>query len=588
MASSERRCVAEDNMSDDAHHDVQVIVMSDSGKPIFADTTTTTTTDVARICGLVQAVRTSLLYSSSSSKLGDIQSLHTAHTTLVFQTVGSITLVAISRGRGGERASDDEAYLRLQLEYVYAQIIFTMTDQVQAMYSLNPSLDLQSMLMVPSSSSSSTANSSNVLRAIWRQTRQDPAPFWTAAVPSVFPLSPAVRHSASTVLQQVGDQTPNTVFALLLVRHQLVTLVQPSFRPHQLRSADLHLMLDFLHRRQHAMTSDELLWLPLCLPRFHSCGFLTCLTHCLDETTGLVLALVSQDGTTEQFQLFRAAAARIRRRLGIPPRTGSVLRIRSSTEATRLATTDAQGDGNDVPWSRTSSKEGEEQEESASCSNKLDDDEEYEIVPHDVDCASGPSLLVDELAAIQKEDGALVRSRLEEYLDVGVEHFVFRIDVPVLLPEDWNRKNGKKQHGEPGFLTQCISPSLDQSSLKDSDSQRNIWAAYQTLSLRLRLGSANHESVSGAYAAFTAEHSDEASVPSIAKDSPAMCLFESTPRIQGVSFISKANKTYLAMNGQGFELYVKQKRNRPSLYPFIFSLSLLNNYFHYLQVSCCG
>ena len=507
-------------------------------------------------------------------------------------TVGSITLVAVAKKNNNATATT-EAYLRLQLEYAYAQIIFTLTDQVQAMFAQNASLDLQSLLSTTSSNNNNNNNSP--LRALLRQTQDDPAPFWTAAVPTLFPLSAAVRHEASVVLKEVGDQTPNTVFALLLFvnshspsQPQLVTLVQPSFRPHQLRAADLHLMMDFLHRQQDVAfwNSESELWLPLCLPRFHSSGFLTCFTHCLMKNDhsdaslpgssssggGLVLALVSQDGSTEQFQLFRSAAARIRRRLGIPHRSGSVLRISDAeqTPAKGSATASNEGKGNDVQWSRRSQKDDEEVE---GTSSKLDDDEDYEIIPHQVG-VSGPCFLLEELAALMKDDANLVKSKLEEYLDLGLEHFVFRMDVPIICDRNDdgkrttpNKKNGKKQHHPPGFLTQCISPPLKSISATAVDGnnvewKRNVWSVYQRLNLRLRLGSANNESVADAFATITKEFSDEsAGVPSIAKYSPAMLLAESSPKIQGVTYLCKDGKTYLGMNGQGFELYVVRRKN---------------------------
>ena len=75
-----------------------VIVMSDSGKPIFASNRNNEEEEMARICSLLQAVRTSIVYSNNSlmAAFGELQSLSSDHLLLVFMTVGSITLVAIS------------------------------------------------------------------------------------------------------------------------------------------------------------------------------------------------------------------------------------------------------------------------------------------------------------------------------------------------------------------------------------------------------------------------------------------------------------------------------------------------------------
>ena len=79
-------------------------------------------------------------------------------------TVGCITMVAIAqKSQRSQRNTrimnlDDytESFLRLQLEYVYSGIIFTLTDSVQYMLGDNPSLDVREML----------GSTENVLRGI--------------------------------------------------------------------------------------------------------------------------------------------------------------------------------------------------------------------------------------------------------------------------------------------------------------------------------------------------------------------------------------------------------------------------------------
>ena len=250
---------------------------------------------------------------------------------IVFLTVGALTLVAISEDGGGKRGGGGggggeggdcgtEAYLRLTLEYVYSQITFTLTDQVQTIFRRSPGFDIRSMLGATDS----------IIRSILDRAGPGGSgggAYLSAGVETICPMPHTVRHNASTVLLDACDKhSDTTLFALLLVGDKLVTLVQPSYRPHHLRPSDLHLIVNFVFRQPDLLTSE--LWFPVCLPRLNSSGFVYTYTSGLDKLTGLSLILISQQNTTEQFDLFRNLSAKIRAGLGLPPRSsGDVIRI---------------------------------------------------------------------------------------------------------------------------------------------------------------------------------------------------------------------------------------------------------------------
>jgi hypothetical protein len=119
-----------------------VIVMSEAGKPIFSKIGSEE--EIARQCGLFQAIRTAV-NGNKTLNLGEIQSLHSGKLCIVFMTVGSITLVSISDIEGNG-VVETEAFARLQLEYIFAQLIFTLTEQVQNIFIHNPGFDLRTML----------------------------------------------------------------------------------------------------------------------------------------------------------------------------------------------------------------------------------------------------------------------------------------------------------------------------------------------------------------------------------------------------------------------------------------------------------
>ena len=500
---------------------VNVIVMSEAGKPIFARRGMEE--DIARLCGLCQAIRTSVM-GNKAFHLGEIQSLWSGRLSMVFMSVGAITLVAIARAEENG-VIETEAFLRLQLEYVFAQLIFTLTEQVQSVFQHNPGFDLRSML----------TSSDNLIHGILDDCGPygSAGPFLVSGVQTVFPITNSVRERASRILQTIGDKTENTAFALLVVGDRLLSLVQPAFRALQIRVSDLHLILNFVSRQPGLYSSE--LWIPMCLPRFNSSGFLYAYTQCLDLTTKLSLILISPVNTTEQFQIFRRAAELIRVQLGLPASYDSILRIINSSNNS------SDGEGRrsdaDVEWTRSES-------------NSLDDDyveitgDGERMIPRN---GTEECTLLQELKQIDNPStiDRIVKDCLDED---SIIHFLFRIDIPV-------KNCSRHKNSGKGTLTQCICPPIPFPFL-DGPSKRRIWSCYQKMSLRLRLGSATVESAMDAFDMISLDEAGdrEGSFPGIAKYCPAIGLMESPPNIERVTYTLEDTEIFMAMNGRDFEL----------------------------------
>jgi len=526
MSTASTPSIPDDNKS---HN---VIIMSEAGKPIFARHGSDQ--EIARQCGLLQAIRTAT-QGNASLDLGEIQCIESDNLCIVFMTVGSITLVSISKATP-EGILETEAFSRLQLEYLYAQLIFNLTDRVQTIFRNNPGYDLRSMMN----------SGDNVLHGLLEETGPDgnAGPFLVGGVQSVFPISHKLRKKTSQVLQSIGSKTENLAFALLVMGDKIVSLVQSSFRPHQLRVSDLHLILKFVSKQPGLCNSE--LWIPMCLPRFNSGGFLYAYTHCLDVESRLCLILISSHSTTEQFQLLRSASAQIRENLGFPSTTDSVLTI-NTNPSTPSKDEGAAASRNDVEWTRDES---------------FDIDDDYVTVSSDMlgDRRGGhignPGF---HTALLQEIQASLELSTFEhvtqQYLDDEdtnlVLHFLFRVDIVVKSTSRHSTGGGK------GYLTQCISPSPISQPFTETAARRRLWTYYQKLSLRLRLGSATPESCHDAFDMISQDdHSDSATFPGIAKDCPVMGLLESPPNVHGVTYIADEAEIFLAMNGRDFELYM--------------------------------
>jgi hypothetical protein len=490
-----------------------VIVMSEAGKPIFARHGSEE--EISRQCGLFQAIRTAV-NGNQALNLGEIQSLRSEKLCIVFMSVASITLVSISKVEN--EIVETEAFARLQLEYIFAQLIFTLTEQVQNIFIHNPGFDLRTML----------TSSDSLMHGILDDSGPDgnAGPYLVAGVQSFFPISRSVRDKASRVLQSIGGKIENTAFALLVVGGKLLSLVQPAFRPHQMRTPDLHLILNFIGKQPGLVSSE--LWVPMCLPRFNSSGFLYAYTNCFDVASKLTLILISSHNTTEQFQLFRDAASRIRDALGVPAQSDSVITIQSDKKTIS---------DHDVEWTRS--------DESFDCT-----EEDYVNVLSDGDRRkqdNDRSLLREVRESLQLSTfDKICREYSEE--DYSLIHFLFRVDIAV--------KNCSRQSSPGrGHLTQCISPPVS-FPFVDAPSRRRLWTNYQKLSLRLRLGSATVESSMDAFDMISQDETASGleGFPGIAKHCPAIGLVESPPNLHGVTYIVEESEIFLAMNGRDFEL----------------------------------
>ncbi len=98
---------------------------------------------------------------------------------------------------------------------------------------------------------------------------------------------------------------PPVVFAVLVASNQLVTLAR--MKKYLLHPADLHLVLNLVNSTGSLRHSGES-WIPLCLPRFDSSGFLHAHVSYLAEDSDACLLLL----TVERDAFFQLAEARQR------------------------------------------------------------------------------------------------------------------------------------------------------------------------------------------------------------------------------------------------------------------------------------
>ena len=552
-----------------------VLILSSAGKPIFVRHGSDED-EWSSACGLLQGLRANVLsFDDANSSLGEIQSLRAGNMLIVFLNTKALTLVAISDGKNGTQS---EGWLRLQLEYTYAQVIFTLTDQIQSIFEQSPSYDLRTMMgpnvdaslrnlldqFDPHDSDEVKEYETNITAA----PSLGAATFLTAGVECVFPLNPELRDSTSELLIDTcrGD---DTLFALLVIGTRLVTIVQPSNSSSQLHTSDLHLIMTFVGRQPGLLTNE--LWFPVCLPRFDSSGFLYAYTSCLDPVhTGLSIVLISGNNSTEQFKVFHSAADKVRSNLGLPPLSSvrSSMSSKSSAGDEKKGATnwsdihddsdsdyDDDNKGRDSILSRISASGkstsshgiaprpqlGERQ---LSMTNYVSNSPKpkSKAVEDNEATQDGPFITALKIALLPKQQEDILRQYLEL---ASAVHFTFRCDIYV---------QGSSGTSTEGMLTQCFGPPLSFPFI-DAQSQRKVWDIYQRLSLRLRLGSSSVETCYDALDMFQG-HDSSSNIGDISNDCPMQALLESPPNVHGVTYLQEDNEwLYVGLNGKFFELY---------------------------------
>jgi Second Longin domain of FUZ, MON1 and HPS1 len=633
-----------------------IIVMSDSGKPLYStliprnndrdDSVNNNVDDdnivvaTSTICSIVQSIQTSSRYNVQTiGDFGNLQSIRLDNLFLVFMTVvvttptlqehqqeQSITLIAIritdatTTTRTITSTNHDytttESYLRIRLEYIYAQLVLTLTDHLGCMNFI----DIERVLVQNRDcccchcigTSRSTGRSSGNFSCYCNQIH--PASIFTGGIQVLYPISYSVRHHTSYMIQQhlqqqhlrkdgtsVGDTV--TLAALLFIGQQYITIVQSS-SSYPLRSSDLLLIPTLINRQfnhgHHHRHTEEELWIPLCLPRLHSSRYVHCYATCLASIqTNVVLCLISTMGTTEQFQQFRTVSHSIRQ---------SLVSSSMKNDPSSIAATTKGNDDDD------------------------EDEEEYEVItaldalPMD-DKPHNKSLMSEITNAMSVDQSSRcceshlypkewARKYLIDDMDGTIRHFVFRVTIPIVSTGSGDRSHearnrnsvhastsekmdGKRNDNEPAprhdndtsnHLIQCIASSLDpfvtdinnespslQQQQQQQEEEHRLWNMYHKLHLRLRIGSSNTESIhhTTMYRPIDASATNTTNVaskrtsttkslrnkkqpvfPSIDIDCPTIVFSESTPTMEGIAYITEDSTTYYAMNGHGFELYV--------------------------------
>jgi len=463
------------------------------------------TEGLTEICGCVQALIASSSLIDSCGNGGDKNSIdpdsslsfiRAGKTKIVFLSTGSLTLLAISK----EGSYITEAYMRIQLEYVYSQIIFALTIQIQDIFEKDPGFDLRSKL---------GSTDEIIINRILDEANNNVGCFLLSSI-EIIPLPYKIREDTSNIISSVCQKF-SALFAFILCQGRFVSIAQPKSKSSHLCGSDLLLIINFV-KSQPSLTTNES-WFPLCLPRFHASAFVQAYACCLNEETGLSLILVSEKKTLEQFEHLRSAASVIRMELDIPQDLSKSEHIISSD---LIPASDQQEQ-------RNSLNEGK-----------------------NIDHLGEKSPLI--LAIFNATNETTLNALYSNYCNIAMAmHFLFRFDVSISS----SHINTTGHADSSTKLSQIFSPPLGFPFVSNS-SKQHVWSVYQRLALRLRLGSTSVESSMAAYKDL--ENIDE-NDEGIQKDCLAIRLLETSPNVHGVTYLLQGTELFIGLNGDFFELF---------------------------------
>ncbi|CAM9201859.1 unnamed protein product, partial [Hapterophycus canaliculatus] len=258
-----------------------IFVLSSAGKPVFS--LSGDEQQLSTLMGLIQA----LLSLCTDCDSGDeLESISAGGRRFVFLKRGNLVLVAVSsssrplsssdidsdgngEGDAGEEEEEKEeeggeepeceSFMRLQLEYLYASILFLLTSKFQGMFTRTPGYDLRGLLDGADTSLRGVVQLAEPSRGRGRMLAGGVETVW---------MDPTIRSRVAKALlsAQAASATSGALYAIWLCGEKLVSLAQPRAPSHRLTSRDLLLLVNFV-ATQPALRNGES-WTPVCFPRF--------------------------------------------------------------------------------------------------------------------------------------------------------------------------------------------------------------------------------------------------------------------------------------------------------------------------------
>lgn len=208
--------------------------------------------------------------ASSDKRAGreQLKSVKAGNTLFVFSVEDPLILIAV------DKLGQSEYQLRAQLDVLYAQILSTLTkSQLAKVFQGRNNYDLRQLL----------GGTEVFLSALTREMSFGSPGILLGSL-ECLRLRKATRSRINNIL--IERRTKSLLYGMIVADSRLVSVIRP--RRHSLHPPDLHLVFSMLFNTTSFSKGGEH-WVPICLPKFNSTGFLYAYIYFFVPEVALVL-----------------------------------------------------------------------------------------------------------------------------------------------------------------------------------------------------------------------------------------------------------------------------------------------------------
>ncbi|KAF9778763.1 vacuolar fusion protein MON1 [Thelephora terrestris] len=226
----------------------QYFVLTNAGKPVFTTLRDEYSVEVASSIGIMQALISVFLDDQDK-----IRSINAGSCRITFLLRQPLYYVCVSSW------GEPESVTRLHLDYLHLQILSVVTaQQLKKLFERRTNFDLRRLL----------GGAEPFMHTLLQRLEGDMAINMSSL--QFLKLDQAIRSRAAEALIPVSKMK-DMLYIVLIAAGRIITLVRP--KKHSIHSTDLHILLNTVHAPSIYNNSASASWLPICLPKFNSTGF---------------------------------------------------------------------------------------------------------------------------------------------------------------------------------------------------------------------------------------------------------------------------------------------------------------------------
>ncbi|KIY72503.1 DUF254-domain-containing protein [Cylindrobasidium torrendii FP15055 ss-10] len=226
----------------------EYFILTDAGKPVFTSRAESDTESFTTTIGIMQA-----LISVFIDECDKLKFINAGNTRITFLQRSPLYYVCSSAW------GEPESVTRSHLEFLHLQILSIVTaSQLHKIFERRTNFDLRRLLQ----------GAETFLHSMLGRLEFDLA--MSTSSLHCLRLDPLLRKRVADPL--VPSKMKDILYVILISQGRVVTLIRP--KKHSIHPADIHILLNTAHNPSIYNSPASSSWIPICLPKFNSSGFL--------------------------------------------------------------------------------------------------------------------------------------------------------------------------------------------------------------------------------------------------------------------------------------------------------------------------